>query len=210
MKSRWILAMLVVAGSLIVLGCDGSSLFSSKPTNTPTSSPTETLTRTPIATETPIPTVTPPATWTHTVTQTPVPKPRVKSSKGYFLVTSLEMNDSFPRGCVKSDWFCYKAAEGRTMLYVWFEKEDPSMAVSGEEFVKITGQVSVKGASGYTTSPFAGGILYGEYVLAFRQPVEKDYTLFWTGNPPIPLIQLLNVENPEGEGFSGAELWIYG
>ncbi|MBN1440156.1 MAG: hypothetical protein JW929_12175 [Anaerolineales bacterium] len=209
MKRRRVLIVLFFAG-IILLGCDVGGLFAPAATATPTSTPTATLTPTPAATETPSPTCTEPPTATPTVTETPVPNPRVHSSKGDFLVMSLEMNDSFPRGCQKSDWFCYQATEGRTMLYVWFERGEDTKHIDGEEFVKITGKVTVKSASGYTTSPFAGGILYGEYVLAFRQPIEDQYTLYWGDNPPIPLIELLNADNPAGSGFSGADLWIYG
>ncbi len=210
MKRGWILAVMALMTALVVLGCDGSQLFSPGPTPTPSSTPTGTQTPTPLSTDTPTPTETATASLTRTITNTPIPKPRVKTSKGDFLVNSLEMNDKFPRGCVKSDWFCYLATENRTMLYVWLEKVDRSTDLDGAGFVKITGQVTVKSAGGYTTAPFAGGILYGEYVLAFRQPVEKEYTLYWGTNPPIPMIQLMDADNPEGEGFSGADLWIYG
>jgi len=116
------------------------------------------------------------------------PNPRVTTSQGTLVISSVTTPDTFPPGCTSGST-CYSAQPGYQLLLVWLTPADGTPPSDLAGYVSDTfSSVSFQSTDGVITNGSGGGLLSGELFVMFT-PVaaETSWTLSWPDNPPVQL-----------------------
>lgn len=111
---------------------------------------------------------------------------------GKFGIGSVDVGDRFPPGCDNPGVpDCERVKEGYQVVVVWLEAQDgqdlPSL-MRNANILDMSASVVVVADDGTRTERFSFGMREGNVFVAFTpKTTEKNFKLFWPGNPEIAL-----------------------
>ncbi len=123
-----------------------------------------------------------------TATPTPVPSPEVKTGFGTLIITEVAFSEKTPSGDV--------ALSGYKVLTIWLERQDGQAMDYDQSFGLLDLGIYIQAESGAQSKIFSinGTLADGQGFMMKRiglsaTPIEadKNFTLFWPDNAPIPL-----------------------
>jgi hypothetical protein len=115
-------------------------------------------------------------------------KSEIDTSAGRMVVSKVETGDRYPVDCAETDTSCQVAEPGYKVLIVKLKPKDGRNPVESKEKPVGFKNAYIQAPGGERTEPFLDGADRSDFLVGFTpREEERDFKLYWKGNPPVDL-----------------------
>jgi hypothetical protein len=115
-------------------------------------------------------------------------QPEIETSAGRMVVRKVETGDRYPLKCTETDTSCDVAEPGYKILIVKLKPKDGRNPVESKKKPVGFKNAYIQAPGGERTEPFLDGADRSDFFVGFTPlEEERDFKLYWKGNPPVGL-----------------------